>query len=59
MQLMATKLVGLRSIEGVTSSLQAAATYKCRKRLQTVGFNSGMVTNPWPWKEYNTVFLSC
>lgn len=53
MQLTATKLVGLRSREGVTSSLQAAATQKRRKRLETVGFNGGMATNPQPWKEHH------
>lgn len=36
-QLTATKLVGLRSRVGVTSSLQAA-TFKHRRRLQTAGF---------------------
>ena len=59
MQLMATKLVGLRSREGVTSSLQAAPTYKHRKRLETVEINGGMVTNPGPWEECNRVFVSC
>lgn len=59
-QLTATKLVGLRSREGVTSSLQAVVTYKHRRRLQTVGLNSGMVTNPRPGEGcFNTVFLSC
>lgn len=43
-QLTATKLVGLRSREGVTSSLQAAATRRHGKRLQAVGFNGGVVT---------------
>lgn len=56
-QLTATKLVGLRSREGVTSSLQAAATQSHRRRLQTVGLNGGMVTNPWPWEESNRVLV--
>lgn len=38
---------------------QLTAGCSNRRRLQTVGLNGGMVPNPWPWEECNTVLLSC